>query len=478
MINFLRNNAKVVAITILVFFVATMGSGTFFLSKYGKSDTEQTASSGTAFATIGSIPIDQTKFREMIQFSMAQLGAQKNRSIPPEFIENLQMQALQEAARYSVFVHAAEAQKISVTRAERNQAIDAIIKQYGFKDKRELKKKLKEAKYPYNSFIGRLENDIKVQKLINQVKEQITITDRDVENKYTEINARHILIAIDPKTSAEDAEKKSQSVFAEIKGGLSFEDAAKKYSADPSNKDKGGELGWFGAGRMVTTFEDAAFALEKGELSTPVRTEFGYHIIQVADRREIARPASTDLETEKKQLLAERQDRKLREMLGEAGGNQPITVNDPELNATYQKFRGNIQGALAGYQLMISKNPSATYGHYLMANTYFMTGEIEKAIQQLEIADIKGSSSPQFDSPYIHLFLGRMYDKNGRPRDAQLQFDKATALGSQDLTILTQLKSIYTQNNNLAKQLEVEAAMLKLQPSEPTKNAAPDPDGH
>lgn len=472
MINFLRNNAKIVAIVILVFFVATMGSGTYFLARYKNQMPNTNGQNDKSFAAIGNIPIDPIKFKEMVEFSMAQMGAGPNRSIPPEFVENIQMQALQEAAKYSILLNVAEQQKIDVSRSERNQAIDNVVKQYGFKSKGEFKDKLKQLKYPYDVFVTRLENDIKVQKLVNQIRQQVTVTDKDVENKYTEIHARHILISVDPKTGPDAAEKKAEEVAKQLKSGMSFEDAAKKYSADPSNKDQGGDLGWFGTGRMVTGFEDAAFALDKGETSSPVRTEFGYHIIQVLDRREISRPASTDLETEKKNLLAEKQSRKLNELVGDSGGNQPITVYNPELNATYQKFRGNIEGALAGYQLIISKNPSSTYGHYLMANTYYMTGNISKAIEQLEIADIKGSGSPQYDSPYIHLFLGRLYEKNGRSKDALSQFDKALTLGAQDMTVLSQLKAVFTQNKVTSKELEVEAALLKLQALQAAQSAA------
>lgn len=85
-----------------------------------------------------------------------------------------------------------------------------------------------------------------------------------------EIRVRHILV--EHEYEARDLEKK-------LNEGVSFEALAQKFSRCPS-KSQGGDLGFFGRGRMVEAFEDAAFSLEIDEVSPPVRTRFGYHIIQ------------------------------------------------------------------------------------------------------------------------------------------------------------------------------------------------------
>lgn len=100
------------------------------------------------------------------------------------------------------------------------------------------------------------------------------------------VKARHILIKLDkdaPKAEADKALKKIQSIKAELAKGQKFETLAAKYSEDQAAK--GGDLGWFGRGKMVEAFEKTAFAMNKGEISQPVRSPFGYHLIKVEDKR-------------------------------------------------------------------------------------------------------------------------------------------------------------------------------------------------
>ena len=89
------------------------------------------------------------------------------------------------------------------------------------------------------------------------------------------VRASHILVK---------DEKKAKDLLAKIKGGESFEELAKKNSLCPSGK-KGGDLGYFGRGQMVPEFEKAAFDGKKGDVVGPVKTQFGFHLIKIADQQ-------------------------------------------------------------------------------------------------------------------------------------------------------------------------------------------------
>jgi len=97
-----------------------------------------------------------------------------------------------------------------------------------------------------------------------------------------EVRARHILVP---------TEDEAKAVLAEVKKGTDFAELAKQKSKDPGAAAEGGDLGYFGKAQMVPEFAEAAFKMKKGDVSEPVKTQFGWHIIKVEDKR--TKPAPT-----------------------------------------------------------------------------------------------------------------------------------------------------------------------------------------
>jgi peptidyl-prolyl cis-trans isomerase D len=124
------------------------------------------------------------------------------------------------------------------------------------------------------------------------------ITDAEVQAYYTQhqdeykvqdqVKVRHILISVpqgaDAKTDAA-AKAKADDLLKQIKSGGNFADLAKKNSDDPGSKDQGGELGWLDRGKTVPEFDKTAFSLAPGQTSGVIKTQFGYHILQVEDKK-------------------------------------------------------------------------------------------------------------------------------------------------------------------------------------------------
>ncbi|MEW6231132.1 MAG: peptidylprolyl isomerase [Chloroflexota bacterium] len=118
-----------------------------------------------------------------------------------------------------------------------------------------------------------------------------------------QVRARHILMK---------EEDKAKEVLAKLQSGASFEALAKEYSTDESNKDKGGDLGWFPRGHMVPEFESAAFSLAPGQLSQVISTTFGFHIIKLDEKDPNHPLADEDWESMKDQAFAQWLDQQMK----------------------------------------------------------------------------------------------------------------------------------------------------------------------
>lgn len=198
----------------------------------------------------------------------------------------------------------AEKSDITLTDEEIEEEYNAYADAYGGEDA------LLTAIKSYNLTKEDIVKDVEIYLLTLKVMEDyIGITDEDVKTYFEEnkesfatpeqVEASHILVK-DEATAKE--------VINKLNAGEDFAALAKEYSTDKSNAENGGALGFFKRGEMVSEFEDAAFAMNVGDVSKePVKTEFGYHIIKVTDKTE-AKEADfeTSKEEARKMLVEER----------------------------------------------------------------------------------------------------------------------------------------------------------------------------
>lgn len=162
----------------------------------------------------------------------------------------------------------------------------------------EFKNALTEMNLSEESLRTQLERSIALQQFIDgKIGLSITVVEKETKEFYNKnpayfkkpetVHARHILIKVQPDDDASQkaaARKKIETIQRRLSAGEDFSTLARTFSEGPTGV-KGGDLGFFGRGQMVKSFEDAAFALNPGEVSDLVRSSFGYHLINVIDKK-------------------------------------------------------------------------------------------------------------------------------------------------------------------------------------------------
>jgi peptidyl-prolyl cis-trans isomerase C len=191
----------------------------------------------------------------------------------------------------------AEAKNLVVSRDRVDEALERMRGQ--FQSERMFLSKLEEGGFNEKTFAEDLERRLSVQRLIvEDIAAGLSVSDGEVHEFYEAnrvrftrppaVRARHILIEVSPNADEETqaaVRGKIEGILAEARAGADFAELARQHSEGPS-ASKGGDLGFFAKGQMVKPFANAAFALEPGQISEPVRTRFGYHIIKLEERRD------------------------------------------------------------------------------------------------------------------------------------------------------------------------------------------------
>ncbi|WP_416189762.1 peptidylprolyl isomerase [Neisseria sp. CCUG17229] len=202
----------------------------------------------------------------------------------------LRQQVVAQMVNQSLIVQAGKRRGIQASEAE----IDAVIaqnpslKNANKRVRREIGdsiivEKVRQQAIMENSRVS----DSEVTRFINRAQQQgVTLPEGEPLRQY---NAQHILIKADSDNAAAAAESSIRKIYTQARSGADFAGLARQYSQDGSAAN-GGDLGWFSDGMMVTPFEDAVHKLKPGQVSAPVRTQFGWHIIKLNDIREAGTP--------------------------------------------------------------------------------------------------------------------------------------------------------------------------------------------
>ena len=250
---------------------------------------------------IAAVVDDEIVLLSDVVLSANALAAQENVDPykSPSKYKNLLLRSVESMIEQLVIIKMAEIDSVMVLEKDVDRALERqiqnIISQTGSEEAAEqvLGRKISDFKRSYkNDMKGKLI----AEKYTGELTRNIEITRLEVEDFFKTYKdsipsfpkrhkVRHILIQITPsEESMKKTELKAFNILEEINKGLSFEEAAKKYSEDFASKDNGGYLGFVPRGTFVKEFEKVAFTLSINTISKPIKTQFGFHIIEVLER--------------------------------------------------------------------------------------------------------------------------------------------------------------------------------------------------
>ena len=220
--------------------------------------------------------------------------------------QTLKNQAVLFLVQREQYEQEADARELNITDKQVNARLAQIQKQYFGGDKKKYEKQLADQGLSDKQVRNDIRAQIVSEKLFAQVTKDVKVTDKQIEDYYTKNKAqysqpesrdvRHILV----KTRA-----KADDIYNQLKGGADFAALAKKFSEDTGSKANGGKL-TISKGQTVAPFDKQAFALKKNEISKPVKTEFGFHIIQpLSDVKEAKVTSLKDVKESIRQQLAQ-----------------------------------------------------------------------------------------------------------------------------------------------------------------------------
>ncbi|NTX05359.1 peptidylprolyl isomerase [Myxococcus sp. CA051A] len=230
---------------------------------------------------------------------------------------------------------------ISATEGEVDELVNDVRKQNNITDPAQFEQVLVAEGLTMTTYRDMLRKRILRDRLLRmKVGPKVKVTEEDLKAAYNqyaraesedmEVHARHILVAVDPKATEEQvaaARKKAEGIAQEARReGMDFSALARARSEGPSAAD-GGDLGWFKRGVMVQAFEKVAFNLKDGDVSEPVRTNFGWHILKVEERRSVAATTYEEMRPKLEgKLLQEKTDKFLDQYVTELKQKASIDV--------------------------------------------------------------------------------------------------------------------------------------------------------
>ncbi len=235
--------------------------------------------------------LGEDSFNEMVYERTQQLPGQ----LPPQMVDMFKNQTINFVIDKHLVDSVLDEEDIDVTDEEIDEAFEEFKARFGGAEA--LSQQLAQMGVTEEEVRENMHQDVQLEKYLSE-RYDLEVEESEIEELFEmrgeqlgsqdEVHARHILIEVGQDAdddAVESARARAQEIYEEADGGADFEDLAREHSEGPT-AERGGDLGFFPQHQMVPEFSEVAFSMQAGEISEPVRSQFGYHVIQVVDTRE------------------------------------------------------------------------------------------------------------------------------------------------------------------------------------------------
>ncbi len=317
-----------------------------------KSEGEKAAAAapGGPIAKVNGVEIDRAEFDSKYA-KMTKAFTTRKKDIPAGLAKRYKESILKQLVDKELLTQKIKEAGVQVEDAALATELEEYKKM--FRTEENFQRYLKSSSITLDQIRENIGHNLAVQKLLEQ-QGDLAVTDAEVQEYYDQnqsryeikeqIRASHILFKVagkDDKKADADARKKADDVYKEAsKKDADFAELAKKHSEGPT-APRGGDLSYFNRGRMVPEFEKVAFELNVGDVSKPVRTQFGWHVIKVTDKKEGRKRPFDEVKESIEKLLKNKKSRKakadLLKSLKESAKIESFLPEEPEAETAPEK---------------------------------------------------------------------------------------------------------------------------------------------
>lgn len=283
----------------------------------------------------------QSELDERLRPLLPQLRQIPDQQTRAQRLQQLRRQMLEHMIDEEIIKQEARKLKITVSEQDLERAVKDVMRKNNL-----TREQLEQALQQEGKGIHQYKNDILRPQLLRlrvlnvQVRSRVSVSDDEVKAYYqnnlrklgveTKVKARHIFIAIPAEATAAVVRQRKQvalALLAKVKGGADFAEMARKHSEDPVTRADGGDLGWFGRGTLPSNVENVVFAMKKGGIKGPLRTERGFHLIQMVDRKESSARSLAEVQEElREQIYGEKLEKATKAWLTEKRKSSHVEI--------------------------------------------------------------------------------------------------------------------------------------------------------